>query len=101
MSDLLKLLKEEAMPSRRQTGIIIPAILACLLSGCALARSTSTQEPLLNGPEIVQEDRAPEPQPSSPASRSRALLLGTEAVQLGPGLGKNAYRWMGDGQWGF
>jgi hypothetical protein len=81
--------------------IMIPAILTCLLSGCALSRSTSTQETALNGPEIVQEEGVAEPRLSSPASRSRALLLGTEAVQLGPGLGKNAYRWMGDGQWGF
>jgi hypothetical protein len=28
-------------------------------------------------------------------------LLQTGAIQLGPGVGQNWYRWMGDGQWGF
>ena len=35
------------------------------------------------------------------AVRLPGLLLQTGAIQLGPGLGQNAYRWLGDGQWGF
>jgi hypothetical protein len=35
-----------------------------------------------------------------PAS-AEGRLLRTGAIQLGPGLGKNAWRWQGDGQWGF
>jgi hypothetical protein len=28
-------------------------------------------------------------------------LLRTGAIQLGPGVGRNLWRWQGDGQWGF
>jgi hypothetical protein len=36
-------------------------------------------------------------EPPCPAHERGGLLLETGAIQLGPGLGRNAYRWMGDG----
>ena len=33
--------------------------------------------------------------------RTRRTLLQTGAIQLGPGVGQNWYRWQGDGLWGF
>lgn len=37
----------------------------------------------------------------SAATTDGGGLLKTGAIQLGPGVGQNWYRWMGDGQWGF
>jgi hypothetical protein len=34
-------------------------------------------------------------------SDDRGLLLQTGAIQLGPGVGNNAWRWQGDGHGGF
>lgn len=36
-----------------------------------------------------------------PWGQDRVLLQGPGAIMLGPGLGKNAWRWLGDGEWGF
>lgn len=33
--------------------------------------------------------------------REEGLLLRTGSILLGPGVGRNAWRWQGDGQWGF
>jgi hypothetical protein len=37
----------------------------------------------------------------SAATTDGGGLLKTGAIQLGPGVGQNWYRWMGDGLWGF
>jgi hypothetical protein len=46
-------------------------------------------------------DVPPVPPTVSAADKSGGGLLQTGAIQLGPGLGQNWWRWMGDGQWGF
>jgi hypothetical protein len=46
-------------------------------------------------------DVPPIPPTPSTASQSGGGLLQTGAIQLGPGLGQNWWRWQGDGQWGF
>jgi hypothetical protein len=48
---------------------------------------------------LLSEGAAPEPVAAKPATGG--LLLQTGAVQLGPGVGENAWRWQGDGKWGF
>jgi hypothetical protein len=41
------------------------------------------------------------PAPSATSNSMRGGLLQTGAVNLGPGVGQNWYRWQGDGEWGF
>jgi hypothetical protein len=45
-------------------------------------------------------DSAPAEPPAARCEEG-GLLLKTGAIQLGPGVGKNAWRWQGDGEWGF
>jgi hypothetical protein len=47
------------------------------------------------------EGDVPPVPPTSSTYQSGGGLLQTGAIQLGPGLGQNWWRWMGDGQWGF
>jgi len=80
------------MPVKCRLGLLLSAIFLVLLSGCALYSRTNDEAGMA----------APSgPQPSSSPGTSRVLLLDPGAIQLGPGVSKNAYRWMGDGQWGF
>jgi hypothetical protein len=46
-------------------------------------------------------DVPPVPPARSATTTDGGGLLKTGAIQLGPGVGQNWYRWMGDGQWGF
>ncbi len=41
------------------------------------------------------------PVPLASKAETGGLLLQTGAVQLGPGVGQNAWRWQGDGKGGF
>ncbi len=65
--------------------LLASALLALTLTGCRAAPST--------------DGVASAPPKTAPADSG--LLLQTGAIQLGPGLGQNAYRWLGDGEWGF
>jgi ABC-type uncharacterized transport system auxiliary subunit len=80
------------MASRCRPFLMLAAALLVSLSGCALSSKN---------PADTFDTAPAEPQPTTSTKSTRALLLDTGAIQLGPGLGKNAYRWMGDGQWGF
>ena len=68
-------------------------LVALLLLGLSLAstgcRSASTTEGGIA------------PVPPTPSAASDGGLLQTGAIQLGPGVAQNWYRWMGDGEWGF
>jgi hypothetical protein len=46
-------------------------------------------------------DVPPVPPARLPAATDGGGLLKTGAIQLGPGVGQNWYRWQGDGLWGF
>ncbi len=78
------------MKARGRPFLMLSAALLMGLSSCALSPKRSQDA-----------DGAAEPPPASSSNSARALLLDTGAIQLGPGLGKNAYRWLGDGEWGF
>ncbi|MCI0461919.1 MAG: hypothetical protein L0Z62_33625 [Gemmataceae bacterium] len=65
--------------------LVLLAVLLCSVSGCLHRRTAG--------------EVAPEP-PVRPAA-TQGRLLNTGAIQLGPGVGQNAWRWQGDGQWGF
>ena len=49
---------------------------------------------------LRQQDQTA-PVPPTPSKEESGLLLKTGAIQLGPGVGQNAWRWQGDGRWGF
>jgi hypothetical protein len=85
------------MAARCRAGLL-PALLLILVSGCATASKTGGDAGAI--PDDSQGTSAEAPS-TRPAAGTRALLLGTQDIQLGPGISKNAYRWMGDGQWGF
>ncbi len=70
--------------------LVLPALLFVFSTGCALP-----------GKAAGARSVPPDPRQKAAPGGDRALLLNTGAIQLGPGLGKNAYRWRGDGQWGF
>jgi hypothetical protein len=53
---------------------------------------------LAAGCQHTRDEVAPVPPASSPVEGGG--LLKTGAIQLGPGVGKNNWRWQGDGQWG-
>ena len=90
--------------NRFQGVCLLSATLLACLNGCAVSSSSvgtaDTEAARFDLSAGDGRGAAAEP-PSSTTAPARSLLLGTGAVQLGPGLGKNAYRWMGDGQWGF
>jgi hypothetical protein len=71
-------------------------VFALLLLTAALAgtgcRSAATQD---GGVPPVP------PTPSASSNSMRGGLLQTGAINLGPGVGQNWYRWQGDGEWGF
>jgi len=46
-------------------------------------------------------DGRQDPRFPRPWGQDRVLLQGPGAIMLGPGLGKNSWRWLGDGEWGF
>jgi hypothetical protein len=82
------------MSARRPVWVLV-ILLAVLstLNGCAHQQSCDNQETLLGA--------AGEPVPAADREAAGGMLLRTGAVQLGPGVGRNAWRWQGDGQGGF
>jgi hypothetical protein len=42
-----------------------------------------------------------EPAPSQPRESGTGMLMRTGAIQLGPDVGRNQWRWQGDGKGGF
>jgi hypothetical protein len=86
------------MLARYRLRLLLPALV--LIAGCMLpSRTRDTHQEVVSGMDGREAAGAPA-EPHQPAPQ-RSLLLGTGAIQLGPGLGKNADRWLGDGQWGF
>jgi hypothetical protein len=70
----------------RLGGLLIAAGLLFLTTGC----QTTSPCPV-----------PPEPLNSTPVKQEGGLLLKTGALQLGPGLGRDALRLQSDGEWGF
>lgn len=71
-----------------RTGLrLLTIIILVAMSGCAMSRGVDNDaaDPLF--PRVWGNDRV--------------LLHNPGAIMLGPGLGKNAWRWLGDGEWGF
>jgi hypothetical protein len=72
--------------------LVILLALLCTLDGCAHQESCDPPQTILG---TAGEPVAPA------AGDAGGLLLRTGAIQLGPGVGCNAWRWQGDGQGGF
>jgi hypothetical protein len=70
----------------RLVGLLLAAGLLPLTTGC----QTTSPGPV-----------PPEPLRSTSATSEGGLLLKTGALQLGPGLGRDALRLQSDGEWGF
>ena len=82
------------MPVRRLlSALVILLALLSTLTGCRNAQPGASSQTLPN--ELA--DETPLVKPES----EKGLLLKTGAVQLGPGVGRNAWRWQGDGEGGF
>jgi hypothetical protein len=73
---------------------------ALLLLG--LLASTGCQSTTSNTSTSANGDAAATAAALRPADRDEGgLLLRTGSIMLGPGVGRNQWRWLGDGQWGF
>jgi hypothetical protein len=76
------------MPVRRLLSALV--ILLAVLSTLAGCQGTDPG----GRSQTLQQD-------SSDTAPEKGLLLKTGAIQLGPGVGRNAWRWQGDGEGGF
>jgi hypothetical protein len=72
--------------------VILLAVLSTL-DGCAHQQSCDCPQTVLGA--------AGEPGPAADHDAAGGMLLRTGAIQLGPGVGRNAWRWEGDGESGF
>ena len=79
------------MSARRLIGVLV-ILLAMLstLNGCTHEQSVE-----------CDLSAAGSPAPAVGSDAAGGLLLRTGAIQLGPGVGRNAWRWQGDGESGF
>jgi hypothetical protein len=75
--------------------LIVSFIVLTTASGC---QSTSRQ--LQNG-NSEAADETTGPALSRPRESGTGMLLRTGAIQLGPDVGRNQWRWQGDGKGGF
>ncbi len=82
------------MPARRLLSalVILLAVLSTL-SGCQGTDSGGRSQAL--------EQDSPDAVPLVKPEPEKGLLLKTGAIQLGPGVMRNAWNWQGDGKGGF
>jgi hypothetical protein len=75
--------------------LLIVLVLSAGLGTLAGCRTPSQQ--------VQTMDDSGDTGPAPPAARDggRGLLLRTGAIQLGPGVQRNLWRWQGDGEGGF
>jgi hypothetical protein len=70
------------------------------LLGTALG-CQSTPAPVQSGNGSLASGDTAGPSPAPPRDSDSGMLLRTGAIQLGPGVGRNLWRWQGDGEGGF
>ena len=87
------------MSTRLRLSLVLSLLGASTVTGC----QTAPPQPAVGhyAPAGPVGDAPAEPPAVQGRRADGGLLLQTGSIQLGPGVGRNAWRWQGDGEGGF